>query len=270
MISQITGGSNGKCNLQHKRKFKDCQLRKKNNVSKRQVYMEVPVLTTDQMIEVDRFMIEEFGIELTQMMENAGRNLAEIASRILGASLSGRSVCVLCGRGNNGGGGMVAARHLHNRGADVHIIRLNGDLKDVPAKQWKILENLGFRNDPYFEMTQADLIIDALIGYGLQGVLRPEVAIWIEKANAAGKPILALDAPSGLDTTSGTTGRPTVRADATMTLALPKVGLLSESARQFVGTLYLADISVPPDLYRKMGLDIQHIFEKETIIKIRE
>jgi NAD(P)H-hydrate epimerase len=241
-----------------------------NIVSKRQVYMEVPVLTTDQMIEVDRLMIEEYGIELIQMMENAGRNLAELTNRVLSDSLSGRTVCVLCGRGNNGGGGMVAARHLHNRGAEVHIIRLAGDLKDIPAKQWKILEKLGFRNEPYFELGQADLIIDALIGYGLEGNPRPEVAIWIEKANAAGKPILALDAPSGLDTTSGTAGRPTVRADATMTLALPKVGLLSESARQFVGDLYLADISVPPALYRKMGLDIQSIFEKDTIIKIRE
>lgn len=165
---------------------------------------------------------------------------------------------------------MVAARHLHNRGADVHIIRLAGDLKDVPAKQWKILEKLGFRNEPYFELEQADLIIDTLIGYGLKGDPRPEVAIWIEKANAARKPILSLDAPSGLDTTSGTAGSPTVQADATLTLALPKVGLLSESARQFVGELYLADISVPPELYRKMGLDIQHIFEKDTIIKIRE
>jgi len=232
--------------------------------------MEVPALTTDQIIEVDRLMIEEFGIELIQMMENAGRSLAELTSRMLGASLSGRTVCVLCGRGNNGGGGMVAARHLHNRGSDVHIIRLAGDLKDVPAKQWKILEKLGFRNEPYFELAQADIIIDSLIGYGLQGNPRPEAAIWIEKANTAGRPILALDAPSGLDTTSGTAGRPTVRADATMTLALPKVGLLSESARQFVGDLYLADISVPPELYRKMGLNIQSIFEKDTIIKIRE
>jgi NAD(P)H-hydrate epimerase len=165
---------------------------------------------------------------------------------------------------------MVAARHLHNRSADVHVIRGAGNLKDIPAKQWKTLEKLGFRNEPNFDMTQADLIIDALIGYGLQGDPRPEVAIWIEKANAAGRSILALDAPSGLDTTSGTVGDPTVQADATLTLALPKIGLLSESARQFVGEVYLADISVPPELYRKMGLDIQNIFEKDTIIKIRE
>ena len=232
--------------------------------------MGIPALTTEQMIEVDRLMIEDFGIELIQMMENAGRNLADLAGRMLGAPLSGRSICVLCGRGNNGGGGMAAARHLHNRGADVYLIRVAGALKNIPAKQWKILGNMGVRNEPFFDLSEADIILDALIGYGLKGEPRPEVAVWIEKINVAGKPVLVLDAPSGLDTTTGTVGRLTVQADATMTLALPKVGLMDEAARPFVGELYLADISVPPALYRKMGLEVGNIFEQNTIIKIRE
>ncbi|MGD8405813.1 MAG: NAD(P)H-hydrate epimerase [Anaerolineales bacterium] len=222
------------------------------------------------MIEVDRLMITEFGIELIQMMENAGRNLADLTSRMLGGSLTGRSVCVLCGRGNNGGGGMVAARNLHNRGADVHVIRLAGELKNLPGKQWQILDNMGFRNEPYFDLAQADIIVDALIGYGLSGDPRPEVAVWIEKINAAGRPVLALDAPSGLDTSTGRPGSPTVRADATMALALPKVGLVSESGRSYVGDKYLADISVPPELYSKIGLKVSSIFEHKSIVKIRE
>jgi NAD(P)H-hydrate epimerase len=222
------------------------------------------------MVDVDRQMISNYGIELIQMMENAGRSLAELTSRMLGVSLSGQSVCVLCGRGNNGGGGMVATRHLHNRGADVHVIRLAGELKSVPAKQWHILENMGMLNEPYFNLSEADMLLDALIGYGLDGNPRPEATVWIEKANAAGKPILALDTPSGLDTTSGTAGSPTVRADATMTLALPKVGLMSESARPYIGSLYLADIGVPSELYRKIGLEVGNLFEQDTIIKLRE
>jgi NAD(P)H-hydrate epimerase len=97
--------------------------------------MKIPVLTTEQMIEVDRLMIEEYGILLIQMMENAGRNLAEQARRMVGGELTGRRIVVLCGRGNNGGGGMVAARHLNNRGAMVEVV-LAGDpagLKEVPA-----------------------------------------------------------------------------------------------------------------------------------------
>jgi NAD(P)H-hydrate epimerase len=232
--------------------------------------MDIPTITTEQMVEVDRLMIEEYGIELIQMMENAGRNLADLTKHVLGASLSGRLVCVLCGRGNNGGGGMVAARHLHNRGADVHIIRLSGELKNLPARQWRILEKMGLRNDPYYELANADIILDALIGYGLEGDPRPDAAVWIEKINSAGKLILTLDAPSGLDATSGTPGKPTVQADATMTLALPKVGLMSESVKPFVGELYLADISVPPELYRRIEFDVQNIFKESTIIKIRE
>ena len=230
--------------------------------------MDVPALDTQQMIEVDRLMTEDYQIDLVQMMENAGRNLADLTGRLLGGSPSGRSVCVLSGRGNNGGGGMVAARHLYNRGAAVHIIRLAGALKEIPARQWHILENMGLRDESYFDLSRADMIIDALIGYGLKGDPRPEVAVWIEKANAAGKPVLALDAPSGLDTTSGTAGNPTVQADATMTLALPKVGLMYQSASLYVGNLYLADISVPSGLYRKMGLEVGNIFAQDTIIKI--
>ena len=164
---------------------------------------------------------------------------------------------------------MVAARHLHNRGADVHIIRVAGELKPIPEKQWRILENLGLHNESLFELSQADIIIDALIGYGLQGAPRPEVSVWIEKINTAGVPVLALDSPSGLDTTSGAGSKRTVRADATMTLALPKVGLMEESAYPYVGELYLADISVPPGLYQKMGLEVGNLFERESIIKIR-
>ena len=72
---------------------------------------------------------------------------------------------------------------------------------------------MGLRNEPFTDLSKVDLIIDALIGYGLTGNPRPEAAEWIGKANAAGKPVLALDAPSGLDTNSGKAGKPTVRAD---------------------------------------------------------
>ena len=82
--------------------------------------MTVPALTTEQMIEVDRLMIDEYGITLIQMMENAGRNLAIVARRLL-TSLANRRVLVVCGRGNNGGGGLVSERHLSNWGADVMV-----------------------------------------------------------------------------------------------------------------------------------------------------
>ncbi|MEJ2706513.1 MAG: NAD(P)H-hydrate epimerase [Anaerolineales bacterium] len=232
--------------------------------------LSIPVITTDQMVEVDRLMIEEYGIQLIQMMENAGRNLAEQAGRMLGGELARRRIAVLCGKGNNGGGGMVAARHLHNRGADVQV-KLAGDpgsLEGVPKQQWRILSIMRLPEPDERDLHQVDLIIDAMIGYGLSGNPRGQVAEWVARANASLRPILALDAPTGLNTTSGTVGRPMIRAAATLTLALPKTGLMSEQARFYVGELYLADIGVPPELYRRLELDVPVLFERDTILRI--
>jgi NAD(P)H-hydrate epimerase len=231
---------------------------------------DIPVLTTPQMVEVDRLMIEEYQIELIQMMENAGRNLAELARRDLGGLVVGKSIALLCGAGNNGGGGLVAARHLHNWGANVSLILAfdPARLKEIPAHQWRILMQMGLDSNKEPELTKVDLILDALIGYGLSGDPRQPVAGWIEKANKAGRPILALDAPSGLDTTSGIPGNPCIKAAATLTLALPKMGLLTREAKDYVGNLYLADISVPPGLYRHLGIEVSNLFEKDTILKV--
>ncbi len=231
---------------------------------------DIPVLSTEQMVEVDRMMIEEYQITLIQMMENAGRNLAELARRMLGGQVSDRSIAILSGAGNNGGGGLVAARHLHNWDAEISLVLAfePAKLKEVPAHQWHILQKMGIKLDEEPALQKADLIIDALIGYGLSGDPRQPVARWIDQANNSGNPILALDAPSGLDTTSGIPGNPCINAAATLTLALPKSGLLTHQAAEYVGELYLADISVPPDLYRQIGIEVPKLFEVDTIIKV--
>jgi NAD(P)H-hydrate epimerase len=224
------------------------------------------------MARVDQLMAEAYGITLLQMMENAGYHLAELTRRLLGGDVTGRRIIVLCGAGNNGGGGMVAARHLHNWGAPVQV-QLAGEaprLKDVPAHQWHTLRVLGLDSRVAPQLEQADLIIDALMGYGLAGDPRPEMAAWIEQINTARRPILALDAPSGLDTTTGVPGQPCVRATATLTLALPKTGLLADAARPFVGELHLADIGVPPELYQSLALDAPPLFGAETIVPVRQ
>jgi NAD(P)H-hydrate epimerase len=234
--------------------------------------MTLPSLTAEQMAEVDRLMVEDYSIELIQMMENAGRYLAEQARRMLGGKVIDRNIVVLCGGGNNGGGGMVAARHLHNWGARVQakLISDQSHLKEVPAHQWKILQVMGIsqHGEPSAYQVMPDLIIDAIIGYGLRGDPRGKPAEWIEWANAQCAPILALDTPSGLDTTTGLPGKPVINATATLTLALPKVGLTTPQARPHVGQLYLADISVPPQLYQRLGLQVGPIFASNSIIAI--
>lgn len=232
---------------------------------------KIPALTMAQMVEVDRLMMEDWHISLIQMMENAGRNLAELTKRRLGGSVEGKRISVLAGSGNNGGGGLVAARHLHNWGARVEIGLIGAEdrLKDAPKHQMQIINKMGLsiRN---LDLDSADMIIDALIGYGLNGNPRPPVTDWIIRANASNNPIVALDAPSGLDTNTGVPYSPCIKAAATLTLALPKTGLLNESARPYVGTLYLADIGVPPELYASpsLGLQVKSPFITDSIIKI--
>ena len=231
----------------------------------------IPALTTAQMIEVDRAMIEDYHIELIQMMENAGHNFAELARRQMRNAVQGHSVAVLCGSGNNGGGGMTAARHLHNWGANVIIAltKTADELRGIPAHQLDILKRM---NVPIVDSASlpatVDLILDAIIGYNLSGSPRGAAADLIQWANHQSVPILSLDTPSGLEVTSGIAHTPTIRAVATLTLALPKQGLLMPSAKKFTGDLYLADISVLPEIYRSMGIQVPNLFEWEDIIRI--
>lgn len=231
----------------------------------------IPSLTTSQMIEVDRAMIEDYHIELIQMMENTGRALAELARRLLGGTAKDHSVAVLCGSGNNGGGGMTAARRLHNWGTNVTVALTKSvdTLHGVSAHQLDILQRMNLSIvDPASLPSTSDLILDAIIGYSLSGSPRGTAAELIRWANNKKIPILSLDTPSGLDATSGIVYNPTIRATATLTLALPKQGILKPQSAAYVGDLYLADISVPPELYTKMGIAMPPLFAESDIIRI--
>lgn len=113
-----------------------------------------------------------------------------------------------------------------------------------------------------------DVVIDALIGYSLQGPPREPVASLIRAANEAGAPIIALDIPSGLHGDSGQAFDPTIRAATTLSLALPKTGLVQPAAREWTGDLYLADISVPALVYERLGLDVGPIFARSDIVAV--
>lgn len=218
-----------------------------------------PAVTAAQMAEVDRVMVEDLGIRLIQMMENAGRGLADLAITRYGPA----SCTVLAGPGGNGGGGLVAARHLHTRGVEVRVALSEPLPAGAAAQQLEILERMQV---PVGDAAPAELIIDALIGYGLDGDPRAEAADRIRWANGVTAPLLALDVPSGLDATSGRVGQPCIVADATLTLALPKVGL--HRAPQVVGELFLADISVPPTAYRTLGLELATPFADSAIVRL--
>ena len=215
--------------------------------------IQVPVITADQMREVDRVAVEETGPNLFQMMENAGRNLALQVIETSGAHWARARIIVLAGGGGSGGGGICAARHLVNRGLDVKLCLAEADrLGPVPAFQRKIFgaaagPEIGIAD---LQHETPDLIVDALIGYGLQAAPAGLTADLIRWANGSGAPILALDVPSGVDSTTGLTPGAFIRARWTMTLALPKSGLLPEKT----GDLVLADIGIPRATFERIGV----------------
>ncbi len=233
---------------------------------------DVPFITSDQMREVDRVMEDEYGIQLVQMMENAGHSLARLAWSHFLDGVLGRSVLVLAGTGGNGGGGLVCARHLANWGADTTVVtaaplsRFDG----VPKVQLDILQRMTISVTPEpVDLPDAGLIIDALIGYSLSGAPTGTTARLIHAANHHGGPVLSLDIPSGLDASTGEAHNPAIRAAATMTLALPKTGLHLPGATPYVGELYLADISVPPQLYAaSLGIRVGFPFATDDIVRL--
>ncbi len=240
------------------------------------VSIQIPSLTTEQMIEVDRLMIEEFHIELIQMMENAGRCLAILArDRYFGGDLFQKPIVVLAGSGGNGGGALVAARRLANWGADVRVYLTDADhMTPIPAHQLDILHRMGIligdANQLVDTSPKTDLILDGIIGYSLSGNPYGSAKTMIEWANAQQVPTLSLDTPSGVSLTTGKTYSPTIWAEATLTLALPKVGLFAKEVLPFRGALYLGDISVPSSLYARpsLGLEVGNIFQENDIVGI--
>lgn len=228
---------------------------------------ELPWLTVAQMREVDRLMIDEIGISLEQMMENAGRALATAAARLLGGD---RRVVVLAGPGGNGGGGMVAARHLANTGAKVELWLASRpeQLGETPRRQLEILQATGLSigMEPPDREDDVDLVVDALLGYSQADAPRGPAADLIRWAS--GRRTLSLDVPSGLELATGILYDPHVAAEATVTLALPKQALRATAGAGAVGRLLLADVAVPAAVYARMGIPYRTPFREGPLVEI--
>lgn len=227
------------------------------------------------MMEVDRLMIDVYGISLMQMMENAGRNLASLAKQLMNDRITNQRICVVVGNGNNGGGGLVSARHLSNWGAEVTVLVATpfAEFKPVAAQQLESVRHLPIsvvfagNHTEYIDWPSYQLVIDAIFGYGLNRSPEGMAAEIIQTINSLDCQVLSLDAPSGLDTTKGTISDSVIKADVTLTLALPKTGLLKNGAQTYVGQLYIGDISVPPLLYCQLGIKVEPFFANNPIVR---
>ena len=230
----------------------------------------ISYLTPDEMRRVDEAAIDHFGIDVLALMENAGSQTAQMARRMLGGSALAKRVTCLVGKGNNGGDGLVAARHLHGWGADVSVAlgAAKNDFRDVPAKQLATVERLGVPvTEGSASLSGSDLLVDALLGYNSVGAPRGAVSDLIRMGNLSRTPILALDIPSGLDPTTGLPNKPCIVARTTLTLGFPKLGFLNPESRPYVGDLYLCDISLPREVYARNG-GMDRVFEKESVVRV--
>lgn len=226
----------------------------------------IPAVSAEEMREVDRLAEEEFSLSVLQMMENAGRTLAQHAMQLCPRP---NRILILAGSGGNGGGGLSCMRHLHNHGYPVELV-LSRDpqtLSGSARTQYEVLSKAGLEARPHTWLTsgisQTSLVIDALLGYSLVGAPRGLVKDLIQAANDSSLPILSLDLPSGVNATSGETPGVAIIPTRTLTLALPKEGL-----RNVSGRLYLGDIGIPSELYERLGLQLGPLFSGRHWFKI--
>lgn len=223
---------------------------------------EIKTLSRAQIRRLDEMAINELGIPGVVLMENAGRAVAWEALGMLGAKRRGK-VIIFCGRGNNGGDGYVASRHLLNHEVDVQVVvlaelsKITGDARTNLAILQKMkapLLQLPYPNLPYdIEQLTSDasLIIDALLGTGISGNVREPMLSTIKLLNQSGIPILAVDIPSGLDCDTGKPLGEAIRAAKTVTFAASKIGFERGEGAEYIGQLIVADISIPRELLKE-------------------
>src|SRR3954468_15701409 len=208
-----------------------------------------PVVTAAEMRALDRATIEEIGIPALTLMETAGRAVAEAAKALLDPLREhGPDVAVVCGPGNNGGDGFVAARVLRDAGIDavVHLAVERSAIKGDALAHLTILERAGgvVLEADADAIAEADLVIDALFGVGLVRPIDGRLAELVGAMSAAGMR-LAVDIPSGLDADTGRVLGVCVEADATMTMGAFKIALVSAPGFARCGIVDVADIGIP-------------------------
>jgi NAD(P)H-hydrate epimerase len=216
------------------------------------------VVTGKAMQEIDRRAIEEFGIAGLTLMENAGRACADFITGRFAEGRGRRKAAVVAGKGNNGGDGYVIARLLGEMGWQVAIFVIaskdeitggaRSNLNRLSSEVVKFCEEAGILGRYVGLFQEADVIVDALVGTGLKSPLRGAYAEAVEIINAAERPVVAVDIPSGIDAADGRVLGVAVKADATVTFGLAKCGHVLFPGAERTGSLHIADIGIPPEV----------------------
>lgn len=221
-------------------------------------------LSREQIRSIDQYAIEQLGIPGVILMENAGRSAADAIESFLGGSAAGRRIGIVAGKGNNGGDGFVVARHLAIRGFRCQVF-LTAEADDLAGDARTNYNAADSMQIPIHEVTgpavadlsdslaDFELLVDAVGGTGIQGALRGSMAEVVIQINQTGKPVVAIDIPTGLDADSGKAEGPVVRAELTVTFAAWKTGFDQPGAEQYTGRIELVDIGIDAELAYEMS-----------------
>lgn len=237
------------------------------------------LVTASEMRELDRRAIQDLGIPSLVLMENAGRTTYQILRREFPAPQG--EVAVVAGQGNNGGDGFVVARYLANAGLPVAVFLL-GERAQVGGDarvNLDILSHLGITvaevrteadlNPVIHRLAKAGLIVDALLGTGLNSPVKGLIADMIEHLNHLRAPVLAVDIPTGLSADTGAVLGVALKAEVTVTYGWPKLGQIVPPGRDYVGRLWQVDISIPPSLARDVHLELAEASDLRTLLPPR-
>ncbi|MBM3212060.1 NAD(P)H-hydrate dehydratase [Candidatus Poribacteria bacterium] len=231
------------------------------------------VVTAEEMRNIDQQTIQKIGIPGIVLMENAGIGVVNAIEKKYGL----KKISIFVGKGNNGGDGLVVARHLLNKGYPVktYIISDPNAFTGDALINLKIAQNMNLPLDFVLSelelekhkenMAGSELLVDAIFGTGLRGPVRGFSASVIEFVNSLAKPIVAIDLPSGLDANTGKVEGSCIKASLTVTMALPKRGLLLYPGASYTGELQVVDISIPGSIIESQGITISLLQASDAI-----
>lgn len=217
------------------------------------------LLKAEEMKKIDRMASTDYEIPSLILMENAGLRTVEIIDEMLDEP-AGKTVVVIAGKGNNGGDGMVVARHLINAGVTVDVFMMGEDdqMTVDASTNYRILKKMTDRIYPLFEeqhldrlmlsLLVCDIIVDSMYGIGFKGTMGDFDTRVTKMVNWCKSPVVAVDIPSGVEADTGKVHGEAIKACQTVTFALPKIGLVLEPGKEYAGTLRVADISIPRSL----------------------
>ncbi len=221
-------------------------------------------VSKEEMQELEEVTIEEFGVSEDVLMEEAGSHIAEF---IIEQFSSDIKIAIICGKGNNGGDGFVAARELLSWGFNIEVYTpfQDSEINDLALKKFETVRKVD-EDAEMFDFPTANVYVDALMGYGLEGAPEGKVKNSINKIEEWSAETVSVDVPTGVDSDTGQAYDPHISPEYTVTLGLPKEGLREENS----GKIFLADIGIPIEATDEIDVDTRNLFLEKSILELNQ